>query len=504
MNNELILVDEDELNREAIYEGNLYEDKIRENFNIFGIAALIYACLYAFCMFRNDAGITFGLFVIGSIGYIVFCLKKLDIKLRKGSIFYIASMLLLSISTFCTDDSRIIFFNKAGILLLTISLLLEIMYDTRKWNLGKFLKSILAVCIRAIGEFCTPINDAIWYCRNKLDRKNNQYLYVLVGIVITIPVFIIVFMLLASADAVFRSFATGASNVFNVGNIVHIVFMIGIMFFASYCILTFLCKKKIDEEIAQTKKYEPLIALPVATVMTMLYIVFSVIQIVYLFLGNMELPDGYTYAEYAREGFFQLLAVSILNLIMVLIGLYYFKSNKLLKNILAVMSLCTFIMIASSAMRMIIYIQYYYLTFLRILVLWSLAVLALIFAGVMIYIFKERFPLFRYSMVIFTCFYIGLAFAHPDYLIAKVNLEGTKESRSEFFKNEYEDYYLLSELSADATPAIVEWMDDESEQFRYACIHMENIEKHIEDMGIREFNVSRYIAKSKLNEALDN
>ena len=37
-----------------------------------------------------------------------------------------------------------------------------------------------------------------------------------------------------------------------------------------------------------------------------------------LFLGKMQLPEGYTYAQYAREGFFQLLAVSILNLILVL------------------------------------------------------------------------------------------------------------------------------------------------------------------------------------------
>ena len=40
-------------------------------------------------------------------------------------------------------------------------------------------------------------------------------------------------------------------------------------------------------------------------------------------LPHFQLPEGYTNAEYAREGFFQLLAVSILNLIIVLIGLYY-------------------------------------------------------------------------------------------------------------------------------------------------------------------------------------
>ena len=36
-------------------------------------------------------------------------------------------------------------------------------------------------------------------------------------------------------------------------------------------------------------------------------------------LGNMRLPEGYTYSSYAREGFFQLLTVCILNLIIVLL-----------------------------------------------------------------------------------------------------------------------------------------------------------------------------------------
>ena len=55
-----------------------------------------------------------------------------------------------------------------------------------------------------------------------------------------------------------------------------------------------------------------MIAITIAAMLTLLYLVFSVIQIVYLFMGNMTLPSGYTYAKYAREGFFQLLAVSVL------------------------------------------------------------------------------------------------------------------------------------------------------------------------------------------------
>ena len=354
-----------------------------------------------------------------------------------------------------------------------------------------------------------------------MSSKNSNVFYVVAGIVITIPLFVVVFAMLSSADVVFRNFADGIFEGFSLSVIISIGFRIGFMFVVTYSVMCYAVKKELIEEVSDKKNMEPLIAIPMALIMTMLYLVFSVIQIVYLFMGNMELPDGYTYAEYAREGFFQLLAVSILNLIIVLVCLCYFKPNKLLKGILAVMSICTFIMIASSALRMIIYIQYYYLTFLRILVLWSLVVLALVFIGVMIYIFTDTFPLFRYSMVVVTCLYIVLAFAKPDYWIAKVNVEGSKETRSVFFKGEvYNDFYLFEELSADATPVIIEWMEDKgsvikgyylknigyvrtnSDQCGY--IHMKNALVDTEDMGIREFNVSRYRAKKLIMDKIED
>ncbi len=503
----------------------LYDTEVKENFHIFGVASFLYACLYAFCMYKNNSGITHPFFVAGSLVYICFCLSKLGTSWKKGTRFYMISMMLLAVSTFCTDDGRIIFFNQAGVFLLTLSLLLDVVYDTRKWNLGKYLSSIAVSCITAIGEIGSPFADAIWYCKNKLDKKNSKYLYVMLGIIITIPLFLIVFVLLTSADIVFKNMADRALSGLDMSDLVPIAFMIGFMFLASYGLLVVFCKKGLSEEVKDTRNGEALIAIPVAGIMTALYLVFSGVQILYLFIGNMELPAGYTYAEYAREGFFQLLAVSIINLIMVLVGLCYFKESKVLKGILVVMSLCTFIMIASSAMRMIIYIQYYYLTFLRILVLWGLAVLALIFAGVVIYIFRESFPLFRYSMVVVTCLYLCLSFSHPDYWIAKVNIEGSKETRSEFFKGEcYSDYDFLAELNADAAPVMLQWADEkgcdldyyfisDEEGYRvyaeqtvddtflnmHACTnayqYLQHLHNRVGDITWRNFNISRVVAE---------
>lgn len=500
-------------------EPTMYDTHVKENFHIFGMASLIYASLYAFCMYKNDAGITYTLLVVGGLVFIQYCLKKIDVEMKKESHFYMISMVLLSISTFCTDDWRIIFLNKLGVFLLTISMVLGALYESKEWNLGKYLSSIAKVCVMSIGEIGKPFADFVWYCKNKLDKKNNKYLYVCMGIAITIPVFIVVFALLASADIVFNDMVKNLLKDVDFTDAMNVALMIVSVFLVTYCILTYLCKKTIKEEVEDSRKWEPLIAIPMVSILSLLYMVFSGIQIVYLFMGRMQLPAGYTYAEYAREGFFQLLAVSIINLIIVLIGLYFFKPSKVLKVVLTIMSLCTFVMIASSAMRMMIYIMYYYLTFLRIFVLWSLVVLFLMFVGVIAYIVKENFPLFRYSVVIVTCLYIALSFSHPDYWIAKVNLDSTKATRSEFFRGAaYEDYYLLSTLSADAAPVMIEWMEEEGYSLRdyeigynrypatsnamnheyEASLYLRRIREDCTNVRIRNFNVSRFVADAEI------
>ncbi len=493
---------------------------MKENFQIFGLASFLYACLYAFCMYRNGSGVTYPFFVAGSLWFICYCFAKLKISLKKGSAFYMVSMMLLAVATFCTDDGRIIALNKLGIFLLAISFLLATLYDTRKWQLGKYLGSICQTVFMAVGELSRPFEDAHWYTKNKMKSKNSKVLYVILGLVIALPIFMVVLPLLVSADAVFRDMTEKLLEHLRLGNILMVLFMWSFMFLASYCILCYLCKRTIKQEVKDGRRGEPMIAITIATLLTLLYLVFSVIQIVYLFMGNMTLPSGYTYAEYAREGFFQLLAVSILNLIFVLAGLGCFKDSKVLKGILTVMSLCTYVMIASSAMRMIIYIRWYYLTYLRIFVLWSLAVLFLLFTGIIISIIKESFPLFRYSMVVVTSCYMVLAFSHPDYWIAKVNVASTDlATRSAFFEGEpYDDYRFLSRLNADAAPVLIELLAETGydldayyweeptdkayelglnarEQDGFGYYYLEHLKARNARNGIRTFNVSRFLSE---------
>lgn len=508
--------------------------RFKENYGFFAPAAFLYAVFYAFCMYRNGSGITFPFFVGGGLLFLCFSLPKLGLTLKKGSIFYMTASVLLGISTFCTDDARIIGFNKLGIFLLFMSLLLKQFFDTSKWKLGKYIGSIIVMTFACIGEVGRPFSDGELYRRNHSGRNSKKLWAAVIGFIIAVPLFFVVLLLLAGADAVFRQMVGKLLENISFGNIMNVMFRVAFIFFASYSLLSYLCGRTLKEEVKDRRTGEPVMAITVTGLLTLLYLLFSGIQIGGLFLNKLTLPEDYTYAMYAREGFFQLLAVGFINLVIVLVCMGFFRESRILKTVLTVMSLCTFIMIASSAMRMIIYIHYYYLTFDRFLVLWGLALLSFLFVGIVINIFKEDFPLFRYSVAVVTVLYLLLSFAKPDYIIAKVNISQTVHEDHDMTgytdRKPYSDYYYLSGLSADAAPVLVPYLQElgyNMEAYRakdpvdymkemdpdgkdkyksnklegFGYYWMRYTKRSIQGMGIRSFNLSRYIAVKALSAA---
>ena len=227
----------------------------------------------------------------------------------------------------------------------------------------------------------------------------------------------------------------------------------------------------------------------------------------YLFLGmSTGLPSYVTYAEYARGGFWELLFVSIINFIVILLCMYLFRENVALKVILTIMCGCTFVMIISSAYRMKMYINEYNLTFLRILVLWFLIVLALIMIGMVISIYGKKFSLFRYIIVVVSVMYIGFSFARPDVIIARYDIAQWKNTDKQDF------FYLMYEtMSIDAAPEIAkidledkEWALIEIEYLKQTMYnYFLNISINNENIYFRKANYSRIRAKLAADQFLE-
>lgn len=183
-----------------------------------------------------------------------------------------------------------------------------------------------------------------------------------------------------------------------------------------------------------------------------MFLLFIGVQFRYLFGGNEYVlkSAGLTYAQYARNGFFQIVTVTALTIPLLLGGQSLLKSLsssdlRLFKIIAGVVAGSLLMLLASAFYRMSLYVDAYGLSSLRIYVTAAMIWMALILA--LYFVFGLRWQLSRYGLagVAAACFVaLGVNVMRPDRLIASYNLS----------RHERVDVEHLAELGADAYPAI--------------------------------------------------
>lgn len=494
---------------EMMEQKNKPENSVLEhNTLLFLITAFIYSICFAIAFYKNFVGLTYPLITIATLAVCGLFLKKSGMVWKKENRYYIVPIILFGISTMLTTSRFIVFFNTVGILFLITILMIHQVYKDEKWNLGQYICNILFLYVNMIPEVAAPFINIGRYIRRKRIReeKNTNAKYITLGILIGMPMLIFVMALLSSADAIFsryigKSFQFLWKNIFFSSNIIFIVVLMILGFFGIYTFLSALTLNNMPEWGEKKEKKNPVIAITFTVMITVVYIIFSVIQIIFLFTGGLMLPEGYTYSQYAHQGFFQLLFLCIFNLLMVISCMAIFEMSSLLKTVLMIFSGCTFIMIVSSAYRMILYISSYHLTFLRILVLWFLALLVILMVGVIVNIYNQSFSLFRYGIITVTLFYLLFSFGRPDYWIAKYNISAIEDDiRSE-------DVSYLCSLSLDAAPALAEinlghthgiTYYNKSKEYECPACQLDDYFQWVweenKDLNVRTFNVSKFQA----------
>ncbi len=470
-----------------------------------GIYSGLYAIFYSFCLYKNLGGATFPFFVIGTLCYISLCTKEFGYTWKKDTALLAVLTVLIGLSHPLTDKSFIHAFNIIfSFILLFYIAMHQFSYD-KDWSFSKTLYNLLCMGIGAFSKFFTPFTDLSEYLKSKKQADPekeggpNRFLAVTLTVIIMIPVLIIVTAILASADYVFARMMGDISNaLFKEATWLKVSLLSIFVFFFVYGLFVFLSKLPFTPGNSERKTFDPTVAVTAGALLDIVYLVFSVIQIVYLFIGKMQLPLGMTYAKYAREGFYQLLAICFFNLILVLIGKSLFSDNIILKIILTVMCACTYIMTASSVLRLILYIRYYYFTFVRVLALWALFVICVLLTGLLIHIWTDKINLFKFSFVFVIAAYVVLAFSHTDYWIARFNVSQMGVSSGFFLDSDgYDDMrYFQRHCCLDAADVILSLDDSETtEKF------LDN-NKANKPLNFRNFNVSRYLAVKKAGPAI--
>lgn len=487
-------------------------EQSRRNADFFGrlcIPTIIYALLYTIFLYENTGGILVTLFAIVTGVYSLYCMQILHIEAKPLTIWYSVMMILTGLSSGLTGNKIIQGFNFCWILVFLVFMLLHNFCNDRQWGLIKYIAAAFQAVFGAIGCIAEPFMDIADYMRNeRMDSDNmvgdsanatageghvkkHRMLYVFIGIAIAFPLVVLIVVLLCSADAVFASVIKKIFADINFFTVSKVVFLFVFALFSSYCGIKYLSKKRISDAPVETPAFPAAIGITVAATISVVYVFFCFIQIVYLFGGLMQLPSGYTYARYAREGFFQLLFVCILNVIIVLLGSGLFRKNKILNAFLILITLCTYIMIASSAYRMGLYVSEYGLTATRLCVFWALGVIALFMLGVILSICKPAFSLFRYGIIVIGICYLVLAFARPDYLVARYNTVCMEDT----------DYKYLMSLSTDASLALAadaDFMENKGMVTMYA----RQLAGEAND-SLRQLNVSHIKAAHLFRASID-
>lgn len=437
------------------YQGK--EEVLTERFSVFFGVAFLFGILYTFCMYKNPYGVLYPVMIGFSYGAAVTMLRVISMSMKRDSWFIVIVAVLLGVALCRTADLVLIQMIKLGEFLLLLIFVIHQFYDDRKWSIGKYLGAMAVFICYCIGTVFYPFSQGKYFFKKVNIHKYKTFVCVMIGLACAVPLVTLAGGLLGQADAVFGAIIRGWIDSFlNIWSIGIIVGMIIFGTFGMYCLISGACMEGIKSEEKNVRVLEPIAAMTCMGMVTLLYVFFCTIQIYYLFMGKGSLPEEMTYSAYARQGFFQLLFVAVMNLVMVLLNLKYFKKNRFLNFILTVICGCTYVMIVSAFYRMALYVGEYHLTYLRVLVLWFLALLAVMMAGVVVLIFKNEFSLFKYCLVTISLFFAGFSLMRPERVVAEYNVKHVQE----WSQGDFE--YMTYRLSADAVPVVMKVLGDEN------------------------------------------
>lgn len=298
-----------------------------------------------------------------------------------------------------------------------------------------------------------------------LKKRGSGFIYALLGLLCTVPFVLLFGFLFARGD---DAFAQSLDNllqyigIFSVGKWIGAV-LVGTAAAIYLAALSFVLRDSEAEAARQTHFNGILPAQAVSSflaVLIALEMYFGGIQIKYLFLNLGTLPEGETYADYARSGFFEIAAATLLTIFLIFLAALLVRKkdgdNQIplsVRVLLTVFSGCVCLMFASAYYRMFMYIGACALTVKRVAVCWLMAVFLLILFGVLVQIWRRNFPLMRYVVFAVLLCVLALNSADLGYTVPKYNVERWKAQTQADAEIQLDMQYLKSLLPASA-PAL--------------------------------------------------
>ncbi|MDR2956973.1 MAG: DUF4173 domain-containing protein [Coriobacteriales bacterium] len=278
------------------------------------------------------------------------------------------------------------------------------------------------------------------YSRRQKHQAWISALVVVAALLVSLPLLSVVLILLSSSDARFEVLLTQISNMIDMDTLVNwcINLVLGLP------LAIYLFSATIGNA---TRRYTDLLpkdtllrgfswihAIPRFAVFLplflfiLIYVAYFAVMSAYLFAGlGGELPAGFTYAEYARRGFFELFIVASINAM--IIGVIWSLAKrqagnhpKLMRALTAVLCLLTELLLVTAASKMYLYVRVYGFTLLRFYTSWFMIALAVAFLLVLVWCLKP-YNAARPIIALFIGAFLALTLVFPAARIANFNTQ---------------------------------------------------------------------------------
>ncbi len=206
---------------------------------------------------------------------------------------------------------------------------------------------------------------------NITKEKNKRILNILFGIIIGFSLSVIIIFLLSQADSYFENFISRFDFLFDFNISGLIIFILAFVIIFSIVINVSNCSS-FSFKKSEYKKIDELIIIIILSMINFIFLLFLVSEISKLSNNFLQIPRRYTYASYAREGFFELLFVTLINFA---ITLYISNKTDLLKKsksvnyLTIILVIFSILLIFNSYYRMYLYMNQFGFTILRLQVI---------------------------------------------------------------------------------------------------------------------------------------
>lgn len=435
--------------------------KMKKGDWIFFLVCLALGILAERSFLHGIIGLSYPVFITCFYGVFFWMYRSFSFTNKKLGLLLIASIWLLSLSFFLNSNMVLYMLN---ILVIPVMVLIQLVLVTypiqNQWHRWPFVQKIFLT----VGAAIAYVFRFIMYApklavRGLEERKSATIRKVLIGVAISFPLLFVIVNLLVSADQQFGNLLGTIPRwllALKIEEEVLRTIAIIIYTLVIFGLLQVLMTKQPmpAETLTQKEKmaWDSVISLTVLTLLNIVYLLFVIVQFQYFF--SETLKEGYTYAEFARRGFFELLFVTLLNLLIIsTIVTYVEKSAKFLTLVIrGLLSLLVFfsgVMLYSAFIRLFMYEEAYGFTFARVLAHSFMIFLLVILCYSLIRIWMDRLSLVRFYIISAIIFYTLVNTIQLDQFVVERNLERYSETGKI-------DIYYLNSLSYEGVVGLVE------------------------------------------------